>query len=157
MTKLATTNVIQVLVNAMDGHLPSRTMAHRTSVTPGKANRGDITGDGPVQNQCGSRIYIVSPTDVGGGALRQNDGGDTPRQDVGRNAPRRNVGRAAPRRNVGGVSLRPPCVGVGCLRHMMVGEPSILGRPEVHASVPQWSEKGKGQNLSERKTSARSA
>ena len=47
LTKLATANVIQVLFNAMDGHLPTRTMAHRTSVTLGKANRGDITGDGP--------------------------------------------------------------------------------------------------------------
>ena len=57
MTKLATANVIQVLVNAMDGHLPTRTMAHRTSVTPGKANRGDITGDGPMQNHCGSNKF----------------------------------------------------------------------------------------------------
>ena len=57
LTKLASANVIQVLVNAMDGHLPIRTMAHRTSVTLGKANRGDITGDGPVQNQCGSSKF----------------------------------------------------------------------------------------------------
>ena len=57
LTKLATANVIQVLVNAMGGHLPNRTMAHRTSVTPGKANRGDITGDGPMQNQCGSSKF----------------------------------------------------------------------------------------------------
>ena len=57
LTKLATANVIQVLVNAMDGHLPTRTMAHRTSVTPGKANRGDITGDGPMQNHCGSSKF----------------------------------------------------------------------------------------------------
>ena len=45
LTKLATANVIQVLVNAMDGRLPTRTVAHRTSVTPGLANRGDIAGD----------------------------------------------------------------------------------------------------------------
>ena len=57
LTKLATANVIQVLVNAMDGHLPTRTMAHRTSVTPGKANRGDITGDGPVHNHRGSSKF----------------------------------------------------------------------------------------------------
>ena len=57
LTKLATANVIQVLVNAMDGHLPTRTMAHRTSVMLGKANRGDITGDGPVRHQCGASKY----------------------------------------------------------------------------------------------------
>ena len=47
MTKLATASVIQVLVNAMDGCLPTRIIAHRTSATPGPANRGDIAGDGP--------------------------------------------------------------------------------------------------------------
>ena len=46
LTKLATANVIQVLVNAMDGCLPTRIIAHRTSVTPGPANRIDIAGDG---------------------------------------------------------------------------------------------------------------
>ena len=57
-TKLATANVIQVLFNAMDGHLPTRAMAHRTSVTLGKANREHITGDGPVHNQCGSSKFL---------------------------------------------------------------------------------------------------
>jgi len=36
-----------VLVNAMKGCFPTRASAHRTSVTPGPANRGDIAGDGP--------------------------------------------------------------------------------------------------------------
>ena len=68
LTKLATANVIQVLVDAMDGRLPTRTMAHRTSVTPGPANRGDIAGDGPVHNHRGSnkylqnKVYIYSST-----------------------------------------------------------------------------------------------
>ena len=60
LTKLATANVIQVLVNAMDGRLPTRTMAHRTSVTPGPANRGDIAGDGPVHNHHGSNKYLLN-------------------------------------------------------------------------------------------------
>ena len=50
LTKLATASVIQVLVNAMDGCLPTRIIAHRTSVTPGPAYRGDIAGDGPSPN-----------------------------------------------------------------------------------------------------------
>ena len=58
LTKLATANVIQVLVDAMDGRLPTRTMAHRTSVTLGKADRGDIAGDGPVHNHRGSSKYL---------------------------------------------------------------------------------------------------
>ena len=36
-----------MLLDAMDGRLPTRAVAHRTSVTPGPANRGDIAGDGP--------------------------------------------------------------------------------------------------------------
>ena len=63
LTKLATANVIQVLVNAMDGRLPTRTMAHRTSVTPGPANRGDIAGDGPVHNHHGSNKYLQNKRD----------------------------------------------------------------------------------------------
>ena len=58
LTKLATANVIQVLFNAMDGRLPTRTMAHRTSVTPGPSNRSDIAGDGPVHNHRGSNKYL---------------------------------------------------------------------------------------------------
>ena len=47
LTKLATREVIQVLLAAMDSQLPALTAACRTSVTPGPANRGDIAGDGP--------------------------------------------------------------------------------------------------------------
>eukprot|EP00974_Lingulodinium_polyedra_P047623 4570766-Lingulodinium_polyedra.AAC.1 len=47
LTKLATSEVISVLLAAMNSQLPTRTMANRTSVTPGPANRGDIAGDGP--------------------------------------------------------------------------------------------------------------
>ena len=49
LTKLATADVIGVLLAAMDSQLPTRTMANRTSVTPGPANRGDIAGDGPAR------------------------------------------------------------------------------------------------------------
>ena len=47
LTKLATGEVIGVLLAAMDSQLPALTAADRTSVTPGPANRGDIAGDGP--------------------------------------------------------------------------------------------------------------
>ena len=47
LTKLASAGVIQVLVAAMNSRLPTRTVAHRTSVTPGPANRCDIAGHGP--------------------------------------------------------------------------------------------------------------
>ena len=57
LKKLATANVTQVLASAKDGHLSNLTIAHRTSVTPGKSNRGDITGDGPVHNQYGSSEF----------------------------------------------------------------------------------------------------
>ena len=46
LTKLATADVIRVLVEAMEGRMPTRTSAHRTSVTPGSQNSGDIIGDG---------------------------------------------------------------------------------------------------------------
>ena len=46
MTKLAAADVVQVLISAMNGCLPTRAIAHKTSVTPGPANRGDIAGDG---------------------------------------------------------------------------------------------------------------
>ena len=48
LTKLASAGVIQVLVDAMNGCLPTRTIAHPTSVTPGPDNRGDIAGDDPL-------------------------------------------------------------------------------------------------------------
>ena len=47
LTKLATSEVIGVLLAAMDSQLPALTAACRTPVTPGPANRGDIAGDGP--------------------------------------------------------------------------------------------------------------
>lgn len=64
LTKLATANVIQVLVDAMDGRLPTRTIAHLTSVTPGPANRGDVAGDGPVQNNRGSNKYLLNKINI---------------------------------------------------------------------------------------------
>ena len=47
LTKLATAEVIQLLIRAMEGYLPTKAAAHRTSVTPGRANRSDMAGDGP--------------------------------------------------------------------------------------------------------------
>ena len=47
LTKLATPDVFQLLIDAMEGRLPTVTVAHTTSVTPGPQNRGDIAGDGP--------------------------------------------------------------------------------------------------------------
>ena len=47
LTKLATSDVIMVLLEAMMGRLPTTVAAHRTCVTPGPHNRGDIAGDGP--------------------------------------------------------------------------------------------------------------
>lgn len=49
LTKLAAAEVLQMLLHAMAGNFPTRTAAHRTSVSPGPANRGDIAGDGPPQ------------------------------------------------------------------------------------------------------------
>ena len=56
LTKLATANVIQILLDAMDGRLPTRTITHRTSVSPGRANRSDEAGDGP---KVGSNKYLT--------------------------------------------------------------------------------------------------
>ena len=56
LTKLATANVIQILIDAMDGRLPTRTITHRTSVSPGRANRSDEAGDGP---KVGSNKYLT--------------------------------------------------------------------------------------------------
>ena len=56
LTKLATANVIQILLDAMDGRLPTRTITHRTSVSPGRANRSDEAGDGP---KVGSSKYLT--------------------------------------------------------------------------------------------------
>ena len=53
MTKLAAPEVMQVLVDAMKGCLLTGAVAHRTSVTPGPANRGDIAGDGPAPRPAG--------------------------------------------------------------------------------------------------------
>ena len=47
LTKLATPDVLQVLIDAMEGRLPGTVIAHTTSVSPGLQNRGDIAGDGP--------------------------------------------------------------------------------------------------------------
>ena len=47
LTKLATSDVLQLLIDARDGRLPTTMVAHTTSVTPGLQNRGDIAGDGP--------------------------------------------------------------------------------------------------------------
>ena len=46
------------------GAFKTRTMAHRTSVTPGPANRGDIAGDGPVHNHHGSNKYLPNKINV---------------------------------------------------------------------------------------------
>ena len=48
MTKLATSEVIQVLIDAMEGHLATSVVAHATSTTPGPRNSGDIAGYGPL-------------------------------------------------------------------------------------------------------------
>ena len=56
LTKLATANVIQILIDAMDGRLPTRTITHRTSVSPGRANRSDEAGEGP---KVGSSKYLT--------------------------------------------------------------------------------------------------
>ena len=53
LTKLATSEVISVLLAAMESQLPTHTAACRTSVSPGPSNRGDIAGDGPI----GRTIY----------------------------------------------------------------------------------------------------
>ena len=58
LTKLAAAEVIQVLIEAMTGNFPTRAVAHRTSVTPGPANRGDIAGDGPAP------VPVQLPDDV---------------------------------------------------------------------------------------------
>ena len=47
LTKLATPDVLQLLIDAMGGRLPTVTVAHTTSVILGPQNRGDIAGDGP--------------------------------------------------------------------------------------------------------------
>ena len=52
-TKLAGGEVISILVAAMDSQLPARLTAHRTSATPGPANRGDLAGDGPAVQDLG--------------------------------------------------------------------------------------------------------
>ena len=85
LTKLATNAVIQVLLDAMDGVFPERTVEqqdsgarraehqgseqgavkqdhHRTSVSPGPWNRGDIAGDGPAP----WRTVSVSGSQSGG-------------------------------------------------------------------------------------------
>ena len=61
LTKLATAEVIPVLTDAMSGILPARVMAHRTSVSPGPANRGDIAGDGPPPTPAYLPQHIVHP------------------------------------------------------------------------------------------------
>ena len=68
LTKLANANVIQVLVDAMDGRLPIRIIPHRTSVTPGPANRSDIAGDGSSQN---SKEFIRETTRRGSSTCYQ--------------------------------------------------------------------------------------
>ena len=64
LTKLATANIIQVRVDAMDGRLLIRIMARRTSVTRGLANRCDIAGDGPSQNHSGSSKYLQNKINI---------------------------------------------------------------------------------------------
>ena len=61
LTKLATSPVIQVLLDAMQGSLPtlSRQPRHKTSVTPGPQNRGDIAGDGPLIKQPRHRTSVT--------------------------------------------------------------------------------------------------
>ena len=44
LTKLASPNVIQVLLEAMQGRLPRNAIPHQTSNTPGKHNPADVTG-----------------------------------------------------------------------------------------------------------------
>jgi len=71
LTKLAAAEVIQVLVNAMKGCLPTRAVARRTSVTPGPANRGDIAGDGPTPCPAGA----AAPAHRESAQGRRPDGG----------------------------------------------------------------------------------
>ena len=47
LTKLATADVMQVLINSMKGHLPAAILSQDTSTTPGPGNQGDVTGDEP--------------------------------------------------------------------------------------------------------------
>eukprot|EP00959_Pyramimonas_sp_CCMP1952_P081702 1706794-Pyramimonas_sp.AAC.1 len=71
LTKLATPEVIKVLIDAMEGQLPSTVAAHASSVTPGRANRSDMAGDGP------STPHPAQPPRPGAAAAQGGPGGGT--------------------------------------------------------------------------------
>ena len=58
LTKLATTPVIQVLLDAMDG---IHNINHQTSVSPGPQNPSDKAGDGPLARQPRHKIRYQYP------------------------------------------------------------------------------------------------
>ena len=77
MTKLATPDVIEVLIQAMEGKLPSASVPIRTSVSTGPQNRGDMAGDGPPRGRPRTPRHLQPWNIPGTGSARNKTGANT--------------------------------------------------------------------------------